>query len=311
MFELSAPLGIDPRVDLVFAWLFGDPAHEAFRIDFLNAVLAGDRPRITKATTLNPVHPSSFERERELRVDVEVTDEAGHTYQIEMQRQVRRGLAQRMLYGWARLYAAQLREKPAYHELRSVVGIWLCEEDPFPRSKRAHLRFRVEEVDERSTLHADFRVDVIQLSRVQPVGTGLADADLGRWCRFLNEAASWRTIPPEVYSPVLEAAMKAIDTFRTDTQLNALYQARRNYELERSAELAELEELAQVRAELEAALDTAEAERAAKEAALAAKEAERAAKEAERAAKEAALAAKEAALAELAALRAQLAARGG
>ena len=153
-------------------------------------------------------------------------------------------------------------------------------------------------------LHPDFRVDVIQLSRVQAFGTGLADANLGRWCRFLNEAAEWRTIPSEVYGPEPEHAMKAIDAFRSDAERNAIYQARLNYQLERSAEREELEEMRvrveEERVKLEAAR---EAEQAAREAAEAARGAEQAARGAEREAKEAALA-------ELAALRARVTEQG-
>jgi len=315
MFTLPEPLGIDPRVELVFAWLFGDPAHEPFRLDFLNAVLAGDAPRILRATVTNPVHPGQQQGDRELRVDVEVTDESGRTYQIEMQRQVRPGLEKRMLYGWARLYASQTRERASYRLLRPVVAIWLCEGTPFPRSERAHLSFRALEMAEHTALHPDLRIDVIQLARVATSGAGLPDdAELGRWCRFLNEVAGWRSLPAEVYTPTLENAMRAIDTFRTDAEMKALYQARLNFQLEFAGELdAERAEKVEALAKLEAALEekeaalaAKEAERAAKEAERTEKEAERAAKEAERAEKEAERAAKEAALAELALLRAQL-----
>jgi predicted transposase/invertase (TIGR01784 family) len=293
MLEHTTPSGIDPRVDVVFTWLMGDPAHEDLRIDFLNAVLGPGEPPITSARTLNPMHPASMLAEREMRVDVEVTDATGRIYQIEMQRQTRRGLHQRMLYGWARLYAGQVRESAEYHDLKPVVGIWICEQDPFPTSNKAYLQFRVTEREEQLPHPPDLRIDVLQLSRVPPVGAGLADEKLGRWCRFFNEAAGWRTIPAEVYTPVLEHAMKAIDTFRSDPERNAIYQARINYQLERSAELAELED---ARAELESAVARAEAAEAAAEAAEAAAALERAAKEA--------------ALAELEALRAKLAAGG-
>ncbi len=293
MFSLPEPLGIDPRVDLVFAWLFGDPDHEAFLLDFLNAVLAGDGPTITRATVKNPIHPGSFEGDREMRVDIEVVDEVGCTYQIEMQRQARRGLEQRMLYGWARLYAGQPREEPSYRRLRPVVAIWVCDEDAFPDAAGAHLRFRVREVAEELPLHSDFRIEVLQLARVSATGTGLPDVNLGRWARFLNEVAGWRALPEEVYTPTLENAMRAMNTFRTDSELNAIYQARHNFQMEFSAEIKEIAELKNVRAALEESRGALEESRGALEESRLATEAERAAKEA--------------ALAELAQLRGELA----
>lgn len=143
----------------------------------------------------NPVHPGSFEGQAGLRLDIQVTDEQGGVFQIEMQRRRHLGLDQRMLYGWARLYSEQLTGDTEYHRLLPVVSIWICEQDAFPRSEKAHLRFRLQEVDERFVLHDDIRFEVVQLSRVRPEGTGLAERELGAWCRLLNEAADWREIP--------------------------------------------------------------------------------------------------------------------
>ena len=42
---------------------------------------------------------------------------------MEMQRRNDRGLDQRMLYGWARLYAEQLEKGHPYEELRPVVSV--------------------------------------------------------------------------------------------------------------------------------------------------------------------------------------------
>lgn len=85
-FHLDEPLGIDPCVDIVFLWLFGAEEHESIRVDFLNAVLAPDQ-RIVRTHVVNPVHPGSFEGQAGIRLDIQVTDEKGRTFQIEMQRQ--------------------------------------------------------------------------------------------------------------------------------------------------------------------------------------------------------------------------------
>ena len=109
-----------------------------------------------------------------------------------MQRKRHRGLDQRMLYGWARLYSEQLAKGQEYTTLRPVISVWICEDDAFPDAANAHLRFRLLEVDERFALHDDIRFDIVQLSRVQSWGAGLPDAALGGWCRLLNEAQEWR-----------------------------------------------------------------------------------------------------------------------
>lgn len=289
-FHLDEPLGIDPCVDVAFLWLFGGEQHEHIRVDFLNAVLAPD-VRIARTRVMNPVHPSAFEGQSSLRLDLQVEDEHGRTFQIEMQRKRHRGLDQRMLYGWARLYSEQHTTGAEYATLSPVVSVWVCEEDAFPDAGKAHLRFRLLEVDERFPLHDDIRFEVIQLSRVKPVGTGLDDADLGGWCRLLREASQWREVPESLHNPVLEEAMNVLNEFRTDVHLNQIYRGRLEYERVRAAELGELED---ARAERDAAVAAAhvaeaatEVERQAKEEAVAA---ERKATEIERAEKERVLA---------------------
>jgi predicted transposase/invertase (TIGR01784 family) len=262
-FHLDEPLGIDPCVDIVFLWLFGAEEHEIIRLDFLNAILAPDK-RIVRARVVNPVHPGSFEGQAGIRLDIQVTDENGRTFQIEMQRQRHRGLDQHMLYGWARLYSEQLTGEKEYHQLQPVISIWICEQDAFPSAEKAHLRFKLQEVDERFSLHDDIRFDVVQLSRVLSEGTGLAERELGAWCRLLKEAARWTEIPSTIAgNPALEKAMDVLNEFRVDKHLNTLYRGRLEYERVRRSEIGELEDERAARAAAEAALREKDAEIAA------------------------------------------------
>ncbi len=280
-FHLDEPLGIDPCVDVVFLRLFGGE-NEAIRVDFLNAVLAPD-VRIRHATVINAIQMPTFDGQAGLRLDLKVVDEAERVYQVEMQRRRHPGLDKRMLYGWARLYADQLGSGEDYAKLQPVVSVWICEEDAFPSSQRAHLRFTLRDVEDGLVLHSDIRFEVIQLRHVTAAGTGLPDAALGGWCRLLNEAANWSEVPGPLKNPLLEDAMTLLNDFRTDVQLNALYRARLDFERE---QFARAKALAEETAAKEAALAEAAAERAAKEEALAAKETALAAKEAALVAKE-------------------------
>ncbi len=294
-FHSDTPVGIDPRVDVVFQKLFGDPQHERVLVQFLNDVLTPASP-ILRAEVRNPFHPSKFMEQKSLILDIEARDETGRTFQVEMQRRSDRGLDQRMLYGWARLYTEQLERGAAYTTLRSVVSVWVCEEDLFPSARQAHLRFGLVELEERFLLTADIRFEVLQLSRWKRDRSDLTGEPARPWFWFLNEAEQWREVPPSINNEALEEAMEILNEFRTDVALNELYRGR--LEAER-VERGRQEELADALAAL-----------VAKDAAL---ERERAEKERERAEKDAALqgearerAEKEAALAELAALRAAL-----
>ena len=91
----DGPLGIDPRVDIVFHAVFADPAREAVRIDFLSAVCG---LRLREARVTSPFSLADFEDDKRVVIDVLATDDQGRTWQIEMQRRSMPGLPQRMLY---------------------------------------------------------------------------------------------------------------------------------------------------------------------------------------------------------------------
>ena len=301
-FRSETPVGIDPRVDVVFQKLFGDPAHERVLVQFLNDVLSPVAP-IVRAEVRNPFHPSQFAEQKSLILDIEAKDESGRTFQVEMQRRADRGLEQRMLYSWARLYAEQLERGAPYTALRPLVSVWVCEEDIFPAATKAQLRFTLTEADERFQLHPDVRIEVLQLSRWIRQPATLTGAPSRRWFWFLNEAEQWREVPASINNEALEEAMQILNEFRTDVALNELYRGR--LEAER-VERGRQEELAD-------ALAALQGERAEKDAALTRERMERAERERERAEKEAALtreslvrAENESLAAELAALRAKL-----
>ena len=183
------------------------------------------------------------------------------------------------------------------------MSVWVCEEDVFPRAENAHLRFGLVEVREGFPLHTDIRFDVLQLGRWAQDREALIASPVGAWFWFFNEAERWREVPPQIDTEAMEAAMEALNDFRTDKHLNYLYRGQVEAERVELGRQREWEEarvgLENARAELDAALLREERERAEKER-------ERAEKEAALLREERALAEKEAALAELALLRASI-----
>jgi predicted transposase/invertase (TIGR01784 family) len=254
--HLDEPVGIDPKVDVVFLTLFGVPEHEAILVSFLNAVLA-PAARVVRARVLNPFTPARFQEQKTLVLDIRAQDQSGRIFQVEMQRRTDRGLDQRMLYGWARLYSDQLQRGDAYHELRPVVSVWVCEQDLFANAQKAHLRFALLEVDEGLVLHPDIRFDILQLSRWAGPERERSPSPLDGWFWFFNEGKEWREVPMPIDTPVMEQAMQVLNDFRTDVALSELYRGRVEYErIERGRQL----ELDETRAAL--AAETARAEAA-------------------------------------------------
>ena len=121
-------LNIKAMVDIVFKKLFGSTEHPKVTLAFLNAIL--EKLGLEHVQTLvveNPYMLSDFQGEKEIVVDILARDEKERNYQIEMQVSSHSGLAQRMVYGFARLFAGQLPKGQDYLSLKRSLSIWILD----------------------------------------------------------------------------------------------------------------------------------------------------------------------------------------
>jgi hypothetical protein len=79
---LDGPVGISPRVDLVFQRIFGAPGSEPLLIDLLNSVLRPRHP-IAEVRLLNPVLSPEAHDGRLIVVDLVAIDDQGAQVQVE------------------------------------------------------------------------------------------------------------------------------------------------------------------------------------------------------------------------------------
>lgn len=219
------PVGISPRVDCVFRALLADPEHADRLVDFLNSVLQRSSP-IVAAQLRNPIQASEFVDDGQIVVDVIATDVSGEVFQVEMQSWNHAALKERMLYAWATLYKAQLEKGDRYTELRPVVSIWLIDENTFRGVTGFHHRFRVRDDAGGLELSSHLELHVLELDRWRKHPDLGIPAGLLGWMRFFTEAETWREVPPDIDSPVLESAMSVLTDFQTNAARNDLYRSR-------------------------------------------------------------------------------------
>ena len=253
-FEVDEPVEIDPRVDVVFHKLFGDPAHPQILLAFLNAVLAPPVPFV-EVEILNPFSPGLYQGDRRVVFDVRARTADGRIVQVEMQRRRHVRLPARMLFGWATALAVNSIPSDDFSRLAPVSAIWICEPDPFPHAGSPHLIFEMRERAAGLLMHDHCRIDVLRLSQWATHRDELLRGPLGPWFWFFNEASQWRRVPPTIKLDVLGEALATMYDFRKDVQLEELYRARLKAErIDRQQEEA-----------LEQALAKAQAEAAARE----------------------------------------------
>jgi len=216
---------INPLVDYAFKLLLGAQRNASILVDFLNAVLKPEPP-IQNVHVLNPFNSQEFDEDKLTIVDVKATDEAGRTYQIEVQLDLRKTLQARALFNWARIYGAQLEKGEDYSILKPVISIWILDGVLFRDSTWVHHRFRM--VDERSgTLFSDhLQVHLLQLGRFE-AQVPLDDED--QWVYFLKEARNWTELPAELETPALRLAMDQLKTISQSARDLERYRAREDY----------------------------------------------------------------------------------
>ena len=260
-FELDEPVGIDPRIDVVFHKLFGDPERPTALLDFLNTVL---RPAESFETVevLNPFDPGHYKEHRGLVLDIRARTANGHIVQIEMLRANHAALRARMVYGWARVYSGQLTKSEPYSTLQPAVSIWVCDADPFPEAAQGHVTFELRARDEDIVLHEHCRIDVLRLVAWRKQPESLGNEPASHWFWFFNDAVNWQQVPDAIHSPVMEEAMSTLYEFRRDTQLNELYRGRLEAERLENERLEALEEALLRAAKADQERQRAEQERA-------------------------------------------------
>lgn len=282
---------IDPKVDCVFKAMLGADDHKPLLIHFLNAVLQHTTGlHIQEVEILNPYNERDFQTDKLTVVDVKARDEAGRSYQVEIQLAIHAGLAARILYTWSTMYHGLLTKGAQFTLLKPVIAIWLLDESLFPLPGVYHLPFAVRN-DEYGLLLSDhLRIHLLQLPQWQ--GQKPSYEELDRWMYLFTrgEAIDVDDPPAILHSKEMREAMQVLQHFAENEASYLLYQQRLEAlsveatwkaELERSkretAEAKHQAEEAQRREE--EAQRQAEVERQAREESQRREEAERQARE--------------------------------
>ena len=93
----------------------------------------------------------------------------------------------------------------------------------------AHHRFRVRDEDGILELSSHLELHVLELDRWRQRPDLSTPPGLLGWMRFFTEAETWREVPRDIDTPVLESAMSVLTDFQTNAARNDLYRSRLDY----------------------------------------------------------------------------------
>jgi len=81
----------------------------------------------------------------------------------------------------------------------------------------------------RRALSSHLELHVLELDRWRQNPDLATPAGLRGWMRFFTEAETWREVPRDIDTPVLESAMPVLTDFQTNAARNDLYRSRLDY----------------------------------------------------------------------------------
>lgn len=215
---------LDPKLDVVFKMLFGDPRHQRLLVSLLEAVMQPATP-ITEVTVLNPGLPKDLAGDKDVELDVRVREGSGRQYDVEMQCAPPLAMAKRALFYWARMYGSELGVGQRYAELQPCVVIWFLAYSEL-ETARLHSRYRLLETSDYTVFCDDLELHVVELPKLAQAAAGGDEPRLVAWSKFLAAMTDTELEGLAMADPELREAKEALERVSTDERARVTAQAR-------------------------------------------------------------------------------------
>jgi predicted transposase/invertase (TIGR01784 family) len=222
----SEPL--NPKVDVVFKALFGQPGNMDLVADLLNGLLElEESERIVSVELLPSLGELETTEEKLTILDLYVEDARGRRYGVEMQCRNHKAFAERMLYYAAKRYTRRLRSAEAYPALRPLVLVVITDFVLFEQLELWRERFELRGQGRAVLFSPHLAIVLVQLPRFHK--TAAEASSLGElWTSFLKEGTQMGTdiLSAPWATPALRKAVEELRRLEGDEQMRELYEAR-------------------------------------------------------------------------------------
>ena len=213
------PVFADPKTDVIFKKIFGQPAHKDLLIDLLNALLELDAAH--RIVDLEYLSPEQLPPRKDLKLsilDVKCLDAQGTRYVVEMQVIEVEGFQKRVVYNACKAYTTQLGIGDDYPKLNDVVAVTICDfvlwdrlaEDGTPRVPMLS-RWHMTEAHTGEPGLPEVRYAFLELPKYTAGRKPRTTVD--KWAHFFRSAPSLERVPEELsegpWARALEVARTA------------------------------------------------------------------------------------------------------
>ncbi len=234
-------VGIDPKVDYAFKYLFGRERNLPLLLALLNAVLQlPDDKQLIGLELLNPFNDKDSLDDKLSILDIKARDRSGRQFNIEMQLLVYGDFRERVLYYWAKLYQGQLQEGMGYDELQPTTAICFVNTPLFPDEAKHHLVFELREREKGIVWSDQLAVHLLELPKFTRSATELA-TPLDRWLYFLRHAEQLEvdSLPAALDVPEIHRAMGELQMLSQSDLERERYEGRLKQQRDMRAALAD------------------------------------------------------------------------
>ena len=200
----------DPKNDVAFRKIFGNEAKKVILISFLNSVLNLEGNR--KIIDLDFRNTFQLPRIRGLKssiIDVNVKDQSGTKYIVEMQLSQVVAFDKRIQYYVSKEYSSQIEKGDDYSKLTPVVLVGILEFDYFEGNNylTRHLILNMETLkNELKDINFNF-IELPKFTKELEECKTLTD----KWIYFIKNAENLDVIPPDVTDEGLKEAYTESD----------------------------------------------------------------------------------------------------
>ncbi len=244
--------------DIFIASLLSAPENEPILRGLINAVLKNSGAVLVKSTeVLNPINVKEFVFDKGIVLDVRVKDERDQIFNIEIQTSPHPAFVERILFGWADTFSAQLHAGNAYTKLQPVFCIVITEFNIFPGEKGVHFVFELRDRKRRNLKMSNhLEIHFLRLYEVLTGQENVLENESPEFRHLTNFLAFGGTKGDDEMAqllendPVMMDAVGELRRFSSDPEMR---------ELERRRKLWKLEHLSGLTAEREAGIAEGEA----------------------------------------------------
>jgi predicted transposase/invertase (TIGR01784 family) len=236
------PEMLDPKVDVVFKWIFGAEENQPLLISLLNAVLGwtGER-QIAAVQILNPYLEQEYIDDSYGILDIKVQLGSGELVDVEMQIGDRANMERRSTFYICRLFGDQKITRGRYQDLNRAIGINILDFVRIQDSPNYHTRFRLRECDENFDLTDAIEIHFIELPKLD-VELVNYENPLDRWAMFLKGWDNMELLERLTEEdPAIAQARKALEKMASDPRAKEIYEQRLKAIMDRNSDLYEAE----------------------------------------------------------------------